>query len=272
MVDKSKWGCTTVSFGGRLGDKLAAMRAAGFAWTEAWPRDYYEHNEGPDVAIDLLRQHQMGVCAYQCLRNFEGMPDSLRARKRRIAQQMFDQMNMIGCRTVVLCSNISPDSSGDVGRIVADLQELGELAEPYDVRVAWEPICWGRWTRDYRQAWKIVQQVNHPRIGITLDSFHIFALGLPVEAVGDIDRSKIFLVEVADLPGAHLDFLEISRSFRLFPGEGVTPIASFMKQIERTGYDDVVSVEVFNTYYQTLPLDAVATRAMASMTRLMESV
>lgn len=264
-MDRSRLSCTTVTFGGRLPEKIAAMARAGFGQTELWPRDYYEHNEGPDIAIDLLAKHDVKVSCYQNLRNFEGMPDAMRERKTRIATQLFDQMNLIGCDTVVLCSNISPESSGDPKRIVEDLRMLGRLAEPYGVRVAWEPICWGRWVRDYREAWKIVQQVDHPCIGLVLDSFHVFALDLPVDAIAKIDREKIFLVEVADIATSKLDFLEISRSFRLFPGEGATPVPSFMEQVARTGYDGVYSVEVFNIYYQTLPLDAVAERAMNSL-------
>ncbi len=267
-MDRSRLGCTTVTFGGRLPEKLSAIRAAGFGSTELWPRDYYEHNEGPDIAIDLLRSNGLSVCAYQNLRNFEGMPEALRERKTRIAKQLFDQMNLVGCKTVVLCSNIAPDSSGDHGRIVEDLRLLGDLAEPYDVQVAWEPICWGRWVRDYRDAWKLVQKVDHPRIGMVLDSFHVFALDLPVDEIADIGREKIFLVEVADLPKSNLDFLELSRAFRLFPGDGVTPIRSFVQQVARTGYQGVVSVEVFNTYYQTLANEVVATRAMKSLEAL----
>lgn len=267
-MERNRLACTTVSFGGRLPDKLAATARAGFGQTEMWPRDYYEHNEGPDIAIDLLAQHDLKVACYQCLRNFEGMPDALRERKKRIATQMFDQMNLIGCKTVVLCSNISPLSTGDTARIVEDLRLLGSLAQPYGVRVAWEPICWGRWVRDYREAWKIVQQVDHPCIGMVLDCFHVFALDLPVEPIAKIDREKIFLVEVADNAKSNLDFLEISRSFRLFPGEGATPVPAFVEQIAKTGYDDVIAVEVFNSYYQTLPVDAVAERAMKSMRQL----
>ena len=268
-MDRTRLSCTTVTFGGKLPDKMAAMARAGFGQTELWPRDYYEHNEGPDIAIDLLAAHDMKVSCYQNLRNFEGMPPQLRERKVRIAQQIFDQMNLIGCETLVLCSNISPQSSGDPQRIISDLRLLGDLAEPYGVRVAWEPICWGRWVRDYREAWKLVQEVDHPRIGLVLDCFHVFALDLPVADIGRIEREKIFIVEVADLAKSNLDFLEISRSFRLFPGEGVTPIASFMEQVARTGYDGVYSVEVFNSYYQTLPLDQVAERAMRSLSGLL---
>lgn len=266
-MDASKLSCTTVTFGGKLTEKLKAMKAAGFGATEIWPRDYYEHNEGPDIALNMLQELQLAPSCYQNLRNFEGMPEAQRARKSAIATQLFDQMRVLGCETLVLCSNIAPDSSPDEGRIAADLQMLGDLATPYGVRVAWEPICWGRWVKDYRDAWRILQKVNHPNIGLVLDSFHVLALDLPVEPIADIPREKIFFVELADMPGGTLDFLEVSRSFRLFPGEGVTPIESFVKQVVKTGYDSFWSVEVFNTYYQTLDVNEVARRAMNSLRR-----
>ncbi len=136
-MDASRLSGTTVTFGGKVADKFRAMKAAGFGATEIWPRDYYEHNEGPDIAINALAQYGLTPLAYQCLRNFEGMPDALRSRKTAIARQLFDQMNSIGCETLVLCSNIAPTvAAAIVGRIVDDLRMLGELAEHYGVRVA----------------------------------------------------------------------------------------------------------------------------------------
>jgi 4-hydroxyphenylpyruvate dioxygenase len=269
-MDRKRLSCTTVTFGGKLPQKLEAMRAAGFAGTEFWPRDYYEHNEGPDIAIDLLQRNDLVPTVYQCLRNFEGMPERLRGRKMAIARQMFDQMQQIGCDTVTLCANIAPDASDDRGRIVEDLRALGELAKSYGVRVAFEPICWARWLSDYREAWQVIRKVDHPNVGILLDSFHIFALDLPVEPIAEIDPTKVFLVEVADLPKVKLDFLEISRSMRLFPGEGYTPIGGFMKQVQRLGYGGWYSVEVFNVYFQTLDVNQVAKRAMESLERLFD--
>lgn len=268
-MDRSRLSCTTVTFGGKLPEKLRAIKNAGFGATEIWPRDYYEHNEGPDIAMDLLEANKLAPSAYQNLRNFEGMPEKLRKRKINIATQLFDQMRLLGCETLVMCSNIAPDSSGDKGRIMDDLRQLGDLAKSFGVRVAWEPICWGRWISDYRDAWDIVRRVDHANIGMVLDSFHVFALDLPVEPIADIDGDKIFLVEVADLPKVNLDFIEMSRSFRLFPGEGFTPIRAFLDQVGKTSYNSFYSVEVFNSYYHTLDLQFVADRAMRSLETLL---
>ena len=41
------FGFTTSTFGGNLPGKLRAMKSVGFATTEFWPRDLFEHAEGP---------------------------------------------------------------------------------------------------------------------------------------------------------------------------------------------------------------------------------
>jgi hypothetical protein len=44
-----------------------------------------------------------------------------------------------------------------------------------------------------------------------------------------------------------------------------------MKQVARTGYEGIYSVEVFNSYYLTLDVNAVARRAMASLQPLLDA-
>lgn len=270
-MDKAKLSCTTLTFGGRLPEKLDAMRAAGFGATEFLPKDLFELMEGPEHTLGLLARSGLKLSCYQSLRNFEGMAEADRPRKTAIARLLFEQMKLVGADTLILCSNVAPDSSPDRGRIVADLRELGELAKSYGMRVAWEPLCVARWVRDYREAWEIVRQVDHPNFGLLLDCLHIFALNLPIEPIADIAADKIFLVEVSDIPGGHLDLLQMLRHHRLFPGEGVTPVRDFVRQIRKTGYDGFYAVEVFNTHYRSLPPDEVARMAMASLSALFET-
>ena len=265
----AKLSCTTVTFGCPVDQAVRAMQKVGFTSTELWPRDYYFSNEGPDAVLGLLGETGMSVSCYQNLRNYEGMPEAQRRDKQRIAEQLFLQMQLLGVETLVLCSNIDPDSRGDEARIIADLRELGDLAARFGRRVAWEPICWGRWVKDYRHAWRIVKKVEHDAIGLVLDCFHIFTLDLPLDGIADIESAKIFIVEVADFPRGKMDFLELSRAYRLFPGEGSTPIGEFMREVRKTGYDGILSVEVFNAYYRTLPPGLVARRARASLEALL---
>jgi len=255
-------GCTTATFGGKLPAKLQAMRDAGFEATEFWPRDLFEHAEGPEVAIDLLRQSGLQLSAYQALRNFEGSTEAQMPLKLEIARQLMDQMVLVGADTLVLCSNTDPTASGERALCAAHLRRLGDMAAIRGMRIAFETLSWGRWINDYRDAWALIQEVAHPCIGLLLDAFHLFVSRTPLQDIARIPAQNIFLVELADLPQANLTPLEISRSYRLLPGEGVGPVAEFLDQIGQTGYSGVLSLEIFNAHHAAQEPAAVALHAM----------
>lgn len=263
-----RFGFTTSAFGGNLPGKLWAMKSAGFGTTEFWPRDLFEHAEGPDVAIELLRETGLGISAYQALRNFEGMPPKTLTHTLGIAEQLMDQMALIGAEVLIVCSNTATESNGDHGRISEDLARLGDLAQSRNVRIAYEALCWGRWIRDYRDAWRVVKVAAHDHVGVMLDCFHIFALDLPLDGIDEIPADKIFLVEIADMPKINLDLIEVSRHYRLFPGEGVMPAADFVRRVRRGGYAGPYSLEIFNAHCRATEPGLVAERAMRSMTLL----
>jgi len=135
----ARWGCTTATFGGRLPDKLRAMRQAGFVATEFFPRDLFEDPRGPDYSVALLQESGLRVSAYQALRDYEGMPVAHRDHGLGIAEQMMDQMAWLGAELLVLCANVHPDASDDRPRCVADLLLLAELAHSRGMRIAYSP-------------------------------------------------------------------------------------------------------------------------------------
>lgn len=257
--------CTTATFGGKLPGKLKAMRDAGFVATEFWPRDLFEDPRGPDYSIALLRESGLSVCAYQAFRDYEGSPSPARERAEAVARQMMEQMNWIGADVLILCTNMRADASPERGRIVEDLGRLAEVAREYGVRIAYEHVCWGRWTSDYREVWSLVKEVGHDNLGIMLDSLHIFCKDLPLDGIDLIDPKKVFLVEVADIPATRLSFMEVGRHYRLFPGEGIAPVTEFLRRVEAIGYDGLYSVEIMNDHYFHEEPAAVAQKAAATM-------
>ena len=80
---------------------------------------------------------------------------------------------------------------------------------------------WARWYSDYRQAASLVADVAHPPFGLALDSLHVAASGLPLDAIDSLDATKVFLVKLCDWPKTRLHAFEVARHYRLFLGEGV---------------------------------------------------
>ena len=270
-MDRARLSCTTLTFAGRLAPKLSAMAGAGFAATEFWPKDLYDDPGGPDVALALLAESGLRLSCYQALRDYEGMPADEMPRRLDGARQLMDQMEVVGAELLVMCSNTSPRASGDRPRMIDDLCRLGELAAARNVRIAYECLGWGTWINDYRDAARLIGEVGHERIGLNLDCAHIFARDLPLDGVGDIPGDRIFLVEIADLPRANLELRELTRHYRLFPGQGVHPVGEFVRRVAATGYRGDYSVEIFNDHYAAMPPDAVARMAMATTEKLFAS-
>ena len=65
-----------------------------------------------------------------------------------------------------------------------------------------------------------------------------------------IPRDRIFLVQVADAPLLDMDHLSWSRHFRNFPGQGDLPLLDFMEALQATGFDGLLSLEIFNDQFR----------------------
>jgi 4-hydroxyphenylpyruvate dioxygenase len=256
-------------FRGDLAEKLHAMREAGFSHTEFMSRDLFESLRGPEYALSLLKDTGMKISCFQLLRDYEGAPRSEIPLRLGVIEQMLDQVQLVGADLLILCSNTAADSTGELDVLCEDLRKLGDLAKSRGVRIGYEALGWGRWMSDYRKAWKMIERVDHPSVGVMLDSSHIGSLGLPFDGIREIDPAKIFLAEIADLPITRLDNAEQSRFYRLLPGEGMLALEEFVAALGEIGYQGVYSLEVFNDHYRQLDPREVAKRAQKSLVELL---
>ncbi|UVO53131.1 bifunctional sugar phosphate isomerase/epimerase/4-hydroxyphenylpyruvate dioxygenase family protein [Sphingomonas sp. SUN039] len=255
----------TVSISGTLDTKLRAIAAAGFDGVEVFENDLLSCPLSPTDIGKMLRDLGLVCTVFQPFRDFEGMPDELRARTFDRAERKFDLMAALGTDLMLVCSNVSPHASGDRNRIIDDFSELGERLAKRDLRVGYEALAWGRHVFDHREAWGIVRDVAHPNIGLILDSFHSLAHRIPSSSIGDIDRGKLFLVQIADAPLMQLDHLSWARHFRNFPGQGEFPVAEYAAEIMRIGYDGYWSLEIFNDRFRAGSASGVATDGYRSL-------
>ncbi|KQP70251.1 4-hydroxyphenylpyruvate dioxygenase [Microbacterium sp. Leaf288] len=245
----------TVCLSGTLDEKLAAASLAGFDGVEIFEPDLVASPHSPEQIRGRAKELGLTLDLYQPFRDFEGVGPELLEQNLRRAEAKFALMNRLGIDTMLLCSNVATARSGDEQLAAAQLCQLGDAAERYGVRVAYEALAWGRFVDSYEAAARIVRLADHPRIGICLDSFHILSKGHSPEAIETIAADKIFFVQMADAPLLSLDVLSWSRHHRLFPGEGGFQLGEFMAHLVRTGYDGPVSLEIFNdTFRQSDPV------------------
>jgi 4-hydroxyphenylpyruvate dioxygenase len=262
----------TVSISGTLELKLRAIAQAGFDAVEIFENDLLTAQQSPREIGALLRELGLTCTMFQPFRDFEGMPDTLRPRVFERMERKFDVMEQLGTDLLLICSNVSPVSSGDRARIVADFRELGERAARRGLRCGYEALAWGKHFADHRDAWAIVHEVNHPAIGLILDSFHSLARAIPNDSLREIDPARIFIVQLADAPLLQMDYLSWSRHFRNMPGQGELPVVDYVATLLARGYQGPLSLEIFNDRFRSSSASAVALDGHRSLTFLHDQV
>ncbi|MFC5929453.1 sugar phosphate isomerase/epimerase and 4-hydroxyphenylpyruvate domain-containing protein [Cryobacterium melibiosiphilum] len=240
----------TVCISGSLGDKLTAIADAGFDGYELFELDLVTSRLSPEEVVSRSADLGLSIDLYQPFRDFEGVTSDTLALNLRRAEHKFALMNRLGIDTMLLCSNVGTATLPGDAVAIDQLGALAALAETNGVRIAYEALAWGKFVSTYDHAWDLVKQVDHPALGVCLDSFHILSRGSDLETIATIPGEKIFFCQLADAPLMNLDVLSWSRHYRLFPGEGSWDLADFVARIVHAGYQGPLSLEVFNDVFR----------------------
>lgn len=258
----------TVSLSGVLLEKLDAASAAGFDGIELFEQDLTTSNLLPEDVRDACEERGLAISLFQPFRDFEGADDKQFARNIERARRKFDLMQRLGTSRILVCSSVAPDTRADDSLITDQLGRLAELAREFGVQAGYEALAWGCHVNRWRHAWRLVNTVNRPELGLVLDSFHIFARGDTTEGVAQLPGERISFVQVADAPRLSMDLLQWSRHHRCFPGQGEFDLVPFTQDAIASGYAGPLSLEVFSDTCRRRPASETATDAYRSLVYL----
>ena len=93
-----------------------------------------------------------------------------------------------------------------------------------------------------------------PNVGLLLDSWHWHHAGATTDDIIAAGRNRIVHVHFNDAPALPPD--QIRDNQRLLPGEGVINLVGFLRALQKIGYDDALSVEVFGRLKDKTPEEA----------------
>lgn len=265
-----KTSIATVSVSGMLPSKLTAIAAAGFDGFELFENDLLYFDGSPKTVRSMASDLGLAIYLYQPFRDFEGVSAAQLAANLERARRKFDVMHDLGVDTMLVCSNVSPETSRDDGLIVEQLAALARIAGQAGVRIAYEALAWGAHVNSYKKAWQLVEAVDSPHLGLGLDSFHSLSVGDDVDVLKTIPGDKLAFLQVADAPMRKMDVLEWSRHYRCFPGQGEMDVTGFVAAALGAGYQGPLSLEIFNDGFRAAPAEATARDGLRSL-RFLES-
>ena len=262
----------TVSLSGMLREKLQAIAAARFDGVEIFENDLLQFSGKPREVRAIAADLGLEIDMFQPFRDFDGTNAAQVARSLDRMQRKFDVMEELGTRLILVCSSVQPEALGEVAALAEQFHRLAELAERRGMKVAYEALAWGSKVRFFWQAWAVVQRVNHPHLGLALDSFHTLSLRDDPRPIAQLPGDRIFYVQLADAPWVSTDVLTHSRHYRCFPGQGEFELVGFMNALLDSGYTGTISLEIFNDEFRSAPARANALDAMRSLLWLEDQV
>ena len=109
-----KTSIATVSISGSLPEKLEAIATAGFDGIEIFEQDFITHGGSPREIGELVRSLGLEITLFQPFRDFEGLPEPLRAKAFDRVERKFDVMQELGTDLVLMCSSCHPESLGGI--------------------------------------------------------------------------------------------------------------------------------------------------------------
>ncbi|MEY4933677.1 MAG: hypothetical protein RIS64_36 [Bacteroidota bacterium] len=267
-----KHSIASVSLSGTLREKMIAIAKAGYDGIELFEPDLTISDIRPTELRKMAADLGIEIIALQPLRDFEGVSAVQHLKNMIRAERKFDLMELLGTKTISVCSNTAPHALNDPSKCAADLHALAERAALRGFRVGYEALSWGRHVNDYRQAIDIVQCANHPNLGHLLDNLHINAMNLPMDDIYKLSSDSITLVQVADALKMDVAHIILGRHYRCFPGQGSFPVEDFMKAVDATGYSGYISHEIFSDDFRASRVYPVALDGKRSLIWLTSTI
>jgi hydroxypyruvate isomerase len=144
----------------------------------------------------------------------------------------------LGTRRLNALIGIPPASTPDTiaeAKAIDNLKQAAELTGAAGIELLVENInnvdAPGYWAGTAARAASLVERIAHPMVRLQLDQYHAGMAGEDALACYERWRPLISHVQVADIPGRHE------------PGTGTQPIASFLAELDRSGYGGYVGLE-----------------------------
>lgn len=96
------------------------------------------------------------------------------------------------------------------------------------------------------------------------DVYHLFKGGSDFRSLSLVGGAAIHVMHLNDYPGS-IPRETIQDKDRVYPGDGVAPLADIIRQLQANGFRGAFSLELFNPTYWAQPIDEVLATGLAKM-------
>ncbi|GIQ62559.1 sugar phosphate isomerase [Paenibacillus cisolokensis] len=231
--------------------ELAARHGFGAVDASGGELRQWAEEAGLDAALDALDAIGVRIGSIGLPVEWRESEEQFRAGLPKLAQdaEIAAQFGVTAC-----CTYILPSTDDNAARFMAVATRrlrtcarllgaygisLGlEFVGPHHLRTRWaNPFIW---SMEDTLEW--IAAIGEPNVGLLLDAYHWYTTGADEAAIAKLRPEQITHVHLNDAKAVPVE--EALDNDRLYPGEGVIDLGTFLRTLHRIGYKGVVAQEI----------------------------
>jgi sugar phosphate isomerase/epimerase len=195
-------------------------------------------------------------------------------RRRKALDEAKRNLEMVraigGLRLAAPPVGLTNSAGVDLLRVAERYRALLELGERFGVVP--EVELWGSSKTLHRlgEAALVAIESGHPRACILPDVYHLYKGGSTIQGLGLLDAGAIHVFHMNDYP-ADPPQATITDADRIYPGDGIAPLAELVRILRAIGFRGYFSLELFNREYWKQDARTVARTGLAKMRAIVAS-
>lgn len=224
---------------------------------------------------EWFKNHKLKMLSYNAL-VFFNMKQTQEEKDAVMAQldEIIRRCHILDCKMIVVVPSMDipvhatrPEIRKDA---VAVLNEMLKKVEPHGIKLSLEFVAHPSMTINrFDDAYAIVEEVNSPLVGLTLDQYHFHAMASDWAALEKADGKKIFIWHLNDMEDVPCGAPYNTDEKRVWPGDpkGCLDHQRYVDAFKKIGFEpDCCTIEVFRPEYYELSQEE-NVRTAAEVTR-----
>ena len=236
---------------------------AGYDGIEPWLGNLWNYKNGGGSMPDLRKRIEDAGLTLESAISFPAWivdDDAKRAKGLEDAKRDMDLLAELGGKRIAAPPAGATDQPGlDLFKAAERYRALLELGDQTGVTPQLEVWGFSKNLSRLGECALVAVESGHPKACILGDVYHIYKGGSDFAGLGLLGPRALQVFHMNDYP-ADPPRDRIGDGDRVYPGDGVAPIAQILKSMRAVGATPVLSLELFNkTYWQNPPLDVART-------------
>jgi 2-keto-myo-inositol isomerase len=234
-----------------LTELVETAAKAGYQSLEPWINELQDHVKSGGSLKDLGKRAQdLGLTVASSIGFAEWIVDD-DARRAKGLEQAKRDMDLVqqfgGLRMAAPPAGATNVANLDLAKAAERYRALLEAGDR--IGIVPEVEVWGfsKTLTRLSQAAAVAIDSGHPSACVLPDIFHLYKGGSDFGGLKLLSGQAIHVIHVNDYPDLPRD--KIKDADRVFPGDGVAPLAAVFRDLRDAGFRGTLSIELFNPNY-----------------------